>query len=70
MIRIELTKKELNDSWVLAETPSIEYLDDLEYNISRRIDHIFVSPGLSVSACQFVVSKESDHPTVWADIEL
>lgn len=60
----------LNDSWVLAGSADVEYWDDLEYNISRRIDHIFVSSGISISECQYIVSKESDHPTVWAKIEL
>ncbi|MFX0209545.1 MAG: endonuclease/exonuclease/phosphatase family protein, partial [Candidatus Hodarchaeota archaeon] len=60
----------LNDSWVLARATAIEYLDDLEYNINQRIDHIFVSSEISVSECRFIVSKESDHPAVWASIKL
>ena len=65
-----LTYGLLNDSWVIAGNTDIEYLDDLEYNISQRIDHIFISSGISVSECHFVVSKDSDHPAVWATIDL
>ncbi|UCG02852.1 MAG: endonuclease/exonuclease/phosphatase family protein [Candidatus Heimdallarchaeota archaeon] len=65
-----LTTITLNDSWLLAGKTNTDFLDDLEYNISHRIDHIFVSSGISVSECNFIVSKESDHPAVWATIEL
>ncbi|MFX0209798.1 MAG: endonuclease/exonuclease/phosphatase family protein [Candidatus Hodarchaeota archaeon] len=60
----------LNDSWLIAGTPNVDYLDDLEYNVSRRIDHIFVSPGILISECQYIVSKESDHPALWVTIKL
>ena len=65
-----LTSGLLNDSWIIARKTDIEYLEDLEYNINQRIDHIFVSSEISVSECQFIVSKESDHPAVWATIDL
>ncbi|MFX1516978.1 MAG: endonuclease/exonuclease/phosphatase family protein, partial [Promethearchaeota archaeon] len=65
-----LTNGLLNDSWVIAGNTDTEYLDDLEYDISQRIDHIFVSSGISVSECHYIVSKESDHPAVWATINL
>ncbi|MFX0149687.1 MAG: endonuclease/exonuclease/phosphatase family protein [Candidatus Hodarchaeota archaeon] len=64
------TTQTLNDSWLYASTADIVYLDKLEYNISRRIDHIFVSPGTSVSECHYIVSIESDHPALWVKIEL
>ncbi|MFX0184593.1 MAG: endonuclease/exonuclease/phosphatase family protein [Candidatus Hodarchaeota archaeon] len=69
-VQYNLTTLTLNDSWVYASTVEIDYFDNLEYNISRRIDHIFVSPGTTVSECHFLVSKESDHPAVWVEIEL
>ncbi|UCG90305.1 MAG: endonuclease/exonuclease/phosphatase family protein [Candidatus Heimdallarchaeota archaeon] len=65
-----LTTLTLNDSWVYAGDTDVDYLDDLEYNINRRVDHIFVSSGIIVSECQYIVSKESDHPVVWAKLEL
>ncbi|MFX0173773.1 MAG: endonuclease/exonuclease/phosphatase family protein, partial [Candidatus Hodarchaeota archaeon] len=65
-----LTTQTLNDSWLYASTADIVYLDELEYNISRRIDHIFVSPGTSVSECHYIISIESDHPALWVKIEL
>lgn len=65
-----LTIDTLNDSWLLADSSDIDYKDDMEYNVSERIDHIFVSPGMTLSECQYIVSKESDHPALWAEIEL
>ncbi|MFX1505675.1 MAG: endonuclease/exonuclease/phosphatase family protein [Promethearchaeota archaeon] len=65
-----ITTAILNDSWLIAEDISIQTLDDLQYNISRRIDHIFVSTNTSVSKCIFIASKDSDHPAVWATLEL
>ncbi|MFW9906004.1 MAG: endonuclease/exonuclease/phosphatase family protein [Candidatus Thorarchaeota archaeon] len=65
-----VTTAVLNDSWLIAGDTGIEFLDDLEYNISQSLDHIFVSPNTSVSECHYIVSKESDHPTMWATIEL
>jgi endonuclease/exonuclease/phosphatase family metal-dependent hydrolase len=65
-----LTTTILQDSWLLAETKQIEYLDDQEFNLSQRIDFIFVSPGITVSECQYVISFESDHPALWVGVEL
>jgi endonuclease/exonuclease/phosphatase family metal-dependent hydrolase len=69
-LQYNITTFILNDSWILAGSADVDYWDDLEFNVSRRIDHIFVSSGISISECQYIVSKESDHPTVWAKIEL
>ncbi|MFX0014423.1 MAG: endonuclease/exonuclease/phosphatase family protein [Promethearchaeota archaeon] len=69
-IQYNKTMSNLNDSWLISQTSNLEYLDDIEYNINRRIDHIFVSFGVAVSECEYIVSKESDHPAVWAEIIL
>jgi endonuclease/exonuclease/phosphatase family metal-dependent hydrolase len=69
-LQYNLTTLTLNDSWFYSSAVDIVYLDDLEYNISRRIDHIFVSPGTTVSECHYIVSKESDHPALWVEIGL
>lgn len=61
----------LNDSWLIAGAGStISYLDDTEFNVNERIDHIFVSSRITVTVCNFIVSKESDHPALWVEIEI
>ncbi len=65
-----LTAVTLNDSWLIAESQRLDYQDNIDYNVSRRIDHIFVSPGIIIADCHYIVSTESDHPALWAEIEL
>jgi len=69
-LQYNLTTLILNDSWLYADAADVDYLDDLEYNINQRIDHIFMSPGTVVSECHYIVSKESDHPALWVEIKL
>jgi len=61
-----LTTDVLDDSWWL-KWPTGE--DNLGYNNSRNIDHIFVSPGTTISDCQYIWDPQSDHPAYWADIQ-
>ena len=62
-----LTTSILNDSWILKWN---SWLDDNNYNASRKIDHIFVSPGMTIIDTRIVESKASDHPLVWATISI
>ena len=62
-----LTTDVLDDSWWLKWTTGT---DDQGDNNSRRIDHIFVSPGTEISDCQYEYDPQSDHPAYWADIQL
>ena len=62
-----LTTDVLDDSWWLKWPTGV---DDQGDNNSRRIDHIFVSPGLDISDCQYEYDPQSDHPAYWADIQL
>lgn len=59
-----LTVQTLQDAWVLGgETPT----DGLDPQ--RRIDHIFVSPGVNVHAARYLTSPVSDHPALLVEIE-
>jgi endonuclease/exonuclease/phosphatase family metal-dependent hydrolase len=60
-----LTTAAFADAWMTqTETP----VSDPAFDPQRRIDHIFVSPGTRVVQAQYLVSRHSDHPTLWADI--
>ena len=44
-----LTRIILEDSWLLSgPSARVDYVDDLEYNVSERIDHIFVSSAFLI----------------------
>ncbi|MFW9994318.1 MAG: endonuclease/exonuclease/phosphatase family protein [Candidatus Odinarchaeota archaeon] len=62
-----ITTATLDDTWLLKWPTGV---DDSEYNASRRIDHVFVSPGTTISDCRFIESPASDHPALWVKIEL
>lgn len=59
----QLTVSLLGDAWVLAGSPPTP-----GFNADRRIDHIFVSPGVEVRSAQYVASPASDHPALLAEI--
>ena len=61
-----LTTDVLDDSWWLKWPTGV---DAQGYNNSRNIDHVFVSPGLTVSDCLYIWDPQSDHPAYWVDIE-
>ncbi|MHA1451103.1 MAG: endonuclease/exonuclease/phosphatase family protein [Candidatus Hodarchaeales archaeon] len=61
-----LTTAVLNDSWLVKWPTGIQ--PGVEFNASRRIDHIFVSPSLNVTDSRFIVCDESDHPALWTEI--
>ncbi|MHA1481327.1 MAG: endonuclease/exonuclease/phosphatase family protein [Candidatus Thorarchaeota archaeon] len=61
-----LTTVALDDSWWLKWPTGV---DNLGYNNSRNIDNIFVSPGTTISDCEYIWDPQSDHPAYWVDIE-
>jgi endonuclease/exonuclease/phosphatase (EEP) superfamily protein YafD len=36
---------------------------------SRRIDHVFVSPGTQVADARYILSLASDHPAEVVEVE-
>jgi endonuclease/exonuclease/phosphatase family metal-dependent hydrolase len=60
-----LTTASLVDSW-LRVWPS--GADDQGNTYPRRIDHIFVSPGMAIRNARYLDSPASDHPLLVAEI--
>lgn len=60
-----LTTSTLEDAWLLKWTSGV---DDQGYNPTRRIDHIFVSPGTTVAEARYLTQPESDHPALVVEI--
>jgi endonuclease/exonuclease/phosphatase family metal-dependent hydrolase len=56
----------LDDSWVRAGSPTPI---GAEWNANRRIDHMFVSPGVEVVDAQYVLAPTSDHPALVVDVK-
>lgn len=61
-----LTTSVLDDSWWIKWPTGMNSLGE---NNSQEIDHIFLSPGTSVSDCEYVTDPQSDHPAYWVDIQ-
>jgi endonuclease/exonuclease/phosphatase family metal-dependent hydrolase len=61
-----ITTAVLEDSWWVRWPSGVSSQGE---NNTRRIDHIFLSPGLDVSDCGYVMDPQSDHPAYWADIQ-
>ncbi|UCE12772.1 MAG: endonuclease/exonuclease/phosphatase family protein [Candidatus Heimdallarchaeota archaeon] len=65
----DFTTEIFNDSWLVAGAgASVSYLDETEFDVNERIDHVFVSEGTNVIVCNYIVSRESDHPALWVEI--
>ncbi len=60
-----LVTQTLADSWLL-KWPGGK--DIPGYAAERRIDHIFVSPGMEISASEYVLDPASDHPYLFTEI--
>ncbi len=58
-----LTTEVLEDAWVSAGAPPTTGLD-----MGHLIDHIFLSPGMTVQTVQYIASPASDHPALLAEI--
>jgi endonuclease/exonuclease/phosphatase family metal-dependent hydrolase len=60
-----LTTQTLEDAWLLRWPSGI---DDIGHNPDRRIDHVFLSPGLNVQEARFHTGPESDHPALIVEL--
>jgi endonuclease/exonuclease/phosphatase family metal-dependent hydrolase len=58
-----LTTSTLVDAWLLRWPSGV---DDQGNDPARRIDHIFLSPGIEVEDIRYLNSPASDHPAVIA----
>jgi endonuclease/exonuclease/phosphatase family metal-dependent hydrolase len=58
-----LTIQSLEDAWVSTGAPPTAGLD-----MGHLIDHIFLSPGMTVQSAQYIASPASDHPALLAEI--
>jgi len=58
-----LTTAQLEDAYVLAGEAPTEGL-----NPARRIDHMFVSPGMAVRSAEYINTPLSDHPALLVEI--
>jgi endonuclease/exonuclease/phosphatase family metal-dependent hydrolase len=61
-----ITTAILDDSWWVKWPTGISSQGEENTN---EVDHIFLSPGMDVSDCQYVTDPQSDHPAYWADIQ-
>jgi endonuclease/exonuclease/phosphatase family metal-dependent hydrolase len=62
----QLTIDLLGDAWLLKWPDGI---DDQGMNPINRIDHVFVSPGMTVTEAEYIYSPASDHPAEVVTIE-
>jgi endonuclease/exonuclease/phosphatase family metal-dependent hydrolase len=60
-----LTTQTLEDAWLLRWPSGI---DDKGHKPDRRIDHVFLSPGLNVQEARFHTGPESDHPALIVEL--
>lgn len=60
-----LTASRLLDAWRLRWPRG---MDDRGFQPDERIDHVFVSSGVTVDDIRFVTDPESDHPALFADL--
>ncbi|MHA2201475.1 MAG: endonuclease/exonuclease/phosphatase family protein, partial [Candidatus Thorarchaeota archaeon] len=61
-----LTISVLDDSWWVKWPTGVNSFGE---NNSGEIDHIFLSPGTTVSDCEYITDPQSDHPAYWVDIQ-
>ncbi len=62
-----LTVQTLVDAWRLRWPDGV---DDRGVRPSKRIDHVFLSPGLRVQDVRYLFSPASDHPALLAVLEV
>jgi endonuclease/exonuclease/phosphatase family metal-dependent hydrolase len=60
-----LTMESLQDAWLLRWPSGA---DAVGYRPDRRIDHVFLSPGLQVNSARFHTGPESDHPALVVEV--
>ncbi len=59
------TTQILQDAWLLKWPSGV---DDQGLNPTKRIDHVFLSPGYTVTQARYLDSPASDHPALWVEI--
>jgi endonuclease/exonuclease/phosphatase family metal-dependent hydrolase len=60
-----LATAEYDDAYIHAEQQKVPTSLDIE----DRIDHVFVTPGTSVSYVEYLPKGESDHPALFVEIK-
>ena len=61
----QLTRTHLDDAWLLRWPNGV---DDHDRDIHNQIDHIFVSPGTTVTGAEYLDTPASDHPALWVEL--
>ena len=56
----------LQDVWL---TKLLGGIEGPSYDVSERIDHIFVSLTFTVLEAWYITDPQSDHPTLWTEIQ-
>jgi endonuclease/exonuclease/phosphatase family metal-dependent hydrolase len=59
------TVAEFNDAWAIAGE---QIMPPQDFDISRRIDHVFLSPNLRASRATYLAEGPSDHPALVVEI--
>jgi endonuclease/exonuclease/phosphatase family metal-dependent hydrolase len=60
-----LTTQHLDEAWLAANHQTVI---PEGFDISRRIDYIYISPEIRVSEAQYLGRGPSDHPAFFAEI--
>jgi len=61
----------LADAWLLRWPGGVQEEDgehSAGFDPARRIDHIFVSPGISAREARYLTGPESDHPALFVEL--
>lgn len=61
----QITRQVLDDAWLLKWPTGV---DDQGVNPLRRIDHVFVSPGMQITGVWYLAGPASDHPAMKVEI--
>jgi len=61
----QLTMEVLEDTYLLSQ----QDVDIEGFDPSKRIDHVFVTPGIEVSEAVYLTDPQSDHPAMFVVVE-
>jgi len=61
----QLTTQSLLDAWLVKWPASAE---DNGLTLDKRIDHVFISPQISVSDARYLTDPQSDHPAMFVEL--
>ena len=65
-VQYQLTTATLEDAWLRVWPQGV---DGEGRRFDRRIDHVFVSPGMAVGDAWYITDPESDHPALVVETE-